>query len=135
MTEMITKNQSYGYNQKAFFELISCLIKLYFKIIFCIVSAIKYGEKSPLGWKHLSYVKDWKINKLSFSDELFCHKIAFGTILNQAICHKDQIWCKITFLHENATFMETFAMGFINKLEFWDSTAGDDNLFRNRPLN
>ena len=31
-----TKNQSYGYNQKAFFELYltPCLIKLYFKIIF-----------------------------------------------------------------------------------------------------
>ena len=42
-----TKNESYGYNQKAFFELylIRCLIKLYFEIIFWIVFAIKYEKK------------------------------------------------------------------------------------------
>ena len=57
------------------------------------------------------------------SDVSFCHKIAFGTIWNQAIYQKDQIWCKITFLHENTTFIETFALGFIKKLEFRDSTA------------
>ena len=62
-----TKNQCYGYNQKAFFELylILCLIKLYFKIIFWIVLAMKYEKKSLLGWEHLSYVKDWwKTNEL-----------------------------------------------------------------------
>ena len=36
------------------------------KIIFWFVLAIKYEEKSLLGWKHLSKVKDWKTNKLSF---------------------------------------------------------------------
>ena len=42
-----TKNESYGYNKKAFFELylIRCLIKLYFEIIFWIVFAIKYEKK------------------------------------------------------------------------------------------
>ena len=65
MTEMIPK--SYGYNQKAFLELylIRCLIKLYFKIIFWIFLAVKYEKKSLLGWKHLSYIKDWKTNCLS----------------------------------------------------------------------
>ena len=45
-----TKNQSYGYNQKAFLELylIRCLIKLHFKIIFWIVLAVKYEKKKSL---------------------------------------------------------------------------------------
>ena len=92
------------------------------KIIFWFVLAIKYEEKSLLGWKYLSKVKDWKQTNCH-SDASFCHKIAFGTTWNQAISQKDQIWCTITFLHENATFIETFAMGFIKKLEFQDSTA------------
>ena len=43
-----TKNQRYGYYEKAFFELylILCLIKLYFKIIFWIALAMKYKKKS-----------------------------------------------------------------------------------------
>ena len=63
-----SKNQSYIYNQKAFLELylMRCLIKLFFKIIIWIVLAIKHEKKSLLGWKQLSYVKDWKANKLSF---------------------------------------------------------------------
>ena len=46
-----TKNQSYDYSQKVFFQLylIRCLIKLYFKFIFWIVLAIKYEKKSLLG--------------------------------------------------------------------------------------
>ena len=45
-----TKNQSYGYNQEAFFKiyLIRCFIKLYFKIIFWIFLAIKYEKKKSL---------------------------------------------------------------------------------------
>ena len=83
-------------------------------ITFWIVLAIKYEKKSLLGWKHLLYVKGRKTNNCHF-DASFRHKIAFRTICsiwNQAIYQKDQIWCKITFLHENATF-----------IEFWDCTV------------
>ena len=88
--------------------------KTILRITFWIVLAIKYEKKSLLGWKHLLYVKDWKTNNCHF-DASFRHKIAFRTICsiwNQAIYQKDQIWCKITFLHENATF-----------IEFWDCTV------------
>ena len=66
-TEMILKNQSYGYKQKAIFEQYICL--------------------------------KWKIEKQTncHSDASFCHKIAFGTIWNQAICQKDQICVHINF--------------------------------------
>ena len=43
--------------------------------------------------------------------------------LESGYCQKDQIWCKITFLHENVIFIKTFAMGIINKLESRDSPA------------
>ena len=68
-TEMILKNQSYGYKQKAIFELYICL--------------------------------KWKIEKQTncHSDASFCHKIAFGTIWNQAICQKDQICVHINFCY------------------------------------
>ena len=83
----------------------------------------KVSEKSLLG-QNICLTKKIEKQTNSHSDASFCHEIAFGTIRNQAICQKDQIWCKITFLHENKTFIETVAvLWFINQLGFWDSAA------------
>ena len=99
-----TKNQSYGYTKTLFSNythglyVICCLIKLYFKVIFWVALAIKYDKKCLLGWKNLSYVKDWKKKKTNcISDASFCHKIAFGIIWDLTVWQKDQIWSKITF--------------------------------------
>ena len=51
------------------------------------------------------------------------HHFVIRLPLKPCYLPKDQIWCKITFLNENTTFLEIFAMEFINKLGFWDSAA------------
>ena len=82
----------------------------------------KVWEKKSLKVKKFVLRKRLKNKQIVILMHHFVLK-AFGTIWKQAICQKDQIWCKITFLHENTTFIATFAMGFIKKLEIWDSTA------------
>ena len=39
---------------------------------------------------------------------------------NHATQQNDQLWYKVTFLHENTIFIETFTIKFGNKLQSWD---------------
>ena len=84
----------------------------------------KVWEKSLLGWKHVLRKRLKKTQQIVVPMHHFAIKLPMKP---PGYCQKDQTWSKITFLHENTTFIKTFAMGFINKLEFWDF-----NLFRHR---
>ena len=113
----LCSSNSHGatYNQKAFFELYlrRCLIKLYFKSILWIVLAIEYESVK---------VKTFVLRKILKNKQIVIpmHRFVIRLPLESDYLPKR---CKTTFLHENITFIETFAMRFINKLEFWDSTA------------
>ena len=80
------KNQSYGYNQKAFLELylMRCLIKLFFKIIIWIVLAIKHEKKKSLRVKTIVLRKRLKNKQIVIPMHHFVIKLPlepFGTKL------------------------------------------------------
>ena len=105
-----TKNQSYGYNQIVFFELclIRCLIKLYFKST----------RKKSLRMKTFFLRKRLKNKQIIIPMHHFVIRLYL----------KPGYFPKRSNLMQNTFYMKmqhcrTFAMWFINKFGFWDSTA------------
>ena len=115
-----TKNQIPGYNQKTFFEPKGLFrTNTLFDKNFLNCFSYKVWEKKSLRVKTFVLCKRLKNKQIVIP----MHHFIIRLPLKPCYLPKDQIWCKITFLNENTTFLEIFAMEFINKLEFWDSAA------------
>ena len=127
------KNQCYNYNQWVFFKLylMLFLIKLYFEIIFWIAFAVKFERKCLLEWKHFSYVKDWKTNKLFFR----CIILSWNCLWNHlepGYLQKKSNWIQNNFFTWKYNLHKNFCYGIhqeIRTLRF----HSDHNLFFNRP--